>query len=449
MKRHSSFHVRGLVVLHPPRRRSWRRFLTLLGVAGVFLVGAAACGTEEGEVGEGVDFLGPEEVLELPACLELPPVTGVEVVAEGLETPWAMVQAPDGRVFLTERPGRIRVMEEGVLQPEPWFELPVREQDEVGLMGLALHPDFQENGYVYVMGTFPAPGSSGPLSILGPVTRRFRAWFLPYDEGTASVSRILRITDQNGLGAHPERVVDGIPARIIHGGGALAFDGEGLLIYSVGDGMAPWSSQDKSSLLGKLLRIDADEAAEGSGVEPFFGAMVASGIRNSQGIAAHPTTGDVFFIEHGPSGMDAEGGRRNMDELNQLVESSNYGWPVAAGAVRDPRFVTPLLEWTPALAPAGLALAETPDGGGGVVAYVTGLRGRGLARVVLRQNADSGEWTATCQDRLLQAEYGRLRSVLVEEDGSLLVGTSNRDGRGMAAPEDDRVLRVRFDGESP
>lgn len=438
-----------LGALHPLCRLWRRRALIPMGLMGVLLM-AGACGTNGEEPGEVVAFLEPQgEPEELPVCMNLPAVTGVEVVAEGLETPWAMAGASDGRVFLTERPGRIRVIEEGVLRPEPWFELPVREADEVGLMGLALHPRFEENGYLFVMGTFPAPGSSGPLAFLGPITRRLRAWFRPWDEGTASVSRIYRITDRDGQGVDPERVVDRIPARIIHGGGAMAFDDVGRLIYAVGDGMSPWSSQNEASLLGKLLRVDVDEALEGPGVEPYFGEIVASGVRNSQGIAVHPSTGDVFFIEHGPSGMDAEGGRRNRDELNHFGESDNYGWPMATGAVRDSRFRTPIYEWTPAIAPAGLALAETGGPGGEVVAYVAGLRGRVLVRMVLSRNEGSGEWVAGCQDRLLPSDHGRLRSVLVEPDGSLLVATSNRDGRGMAGPQDDRVLRVRFGGEPP
>jgi aldose sugar dehydrogenase len=399
-------------------------------------------GAEPGEV-----VLDPPSPTELPSCFAEPPLPEVTEVAGGLETPWAMAQAPDGRIFLTERPGRIRVIDEGRLLDEPWATVPVVEESELGLMGIALDPGFATNGIVYVMGRFPADSEGRFPGPLAPLVRRFRAWTRPHDEGTAFVMNVERYVEVDGRATGPERIVSGIPARVIHGGGALAIDDRGRLLVAVGEAGALWRAQEPRSALGKIL---ARENPAGAGDAPprLPDDVVASGVRNSQGIELHPASGTVLFIDHGPSGLEPEAFRQDRDELNVLVPGGNYGWPTEAGTVRDPAFLAPVVDWSPAIAPAGLAVSDGP-GGEGIVAWVTGLRGQALHRVHLVPDDGPAGWRAACQDRLLDGDFGRLRAVLVDDSGAVWVGTSNRDGRGRVRDGDDRILVVAPESVAP
>ena len=199
---------------------------------------------------------------------------GYEVVASDLEVPWDLGFARDGRIFLTERPGRIRVIENDALRSQPWARLDVVATGEAGLTAIALHPDFEENGYLYVLGTFRG------------------------DQGLEN--RVVRLTDSGGRGADQQVIVDGLPAARIHAGSALDFGPDGLLYVTSGDATNPQLAQQPDALNGKLLRYQADGTpAPGN---PLGGPVYALGLRNPQGLDWH-TSGAILASEHGPSGL--------------------------------------------------------------------------------------------------------------------------------------------------
>ncbi|MGE5618858.1 MAG: PQQ-dependent sugar dehydrogenase [Sphingomonadaceae bacterium] len=332
----------------------------------------------------------------------------VEVVASGLNTPWALAFAPDGRLFFTERPGRIRVIVDGQLLPDPVAVLPAVTTAESGLMGLALDPNFAQNGQIYVMYTREA----GPGQL---------------------ANRLSRLTVQGNQAGGETVLLDGIPAATIHDGGRLRFGPDGKLYVTTGDAAASSLAQDIGSVAGKVLRINPDGTIPED--NPFPGSPVFTfGHRNPQGLAFQPGTGQLFSTEHGPSGND---------EVNVLQAGGNYGWPGVQGAAGDSRFIDPILVFNPAVAPAGATFydADRLFEWTGSLFFAT-LRGGHLHRVVLG-GPDSRQVVA--QERLFEGDFGRLREVTQGPDGLIYFTTSNRDGRGNPAAEDDRILRITLD----
>jgi glucose/arabinose dehydrogenase len=318
----------------------------------------------------------------------------VETVAQGLEVPWGLAFAPDGRLFVTERPGRLRVVHEGRLAPAPLATLPVAATGEGGLMGLALDPAFARSGHLYVCYTTPA--------------------------GPDLVNRVARLTVREGRTADHRVILDGLPGARIHDGCRLGFGPDGKLYVTAGDAAEPRLAQRADSPAGKILRIEPDGGTPAD--NPLRGSPVFSlGHRNPQGLA-WDGAGRLFAAEHGPSAHD---------EVNRIRPGRNYGWPEAAGRAGDGRYEDPLVEsGSDTWAPSGLA-ALGPD------LYVAALRGRKLLRI--RVEGDG----ARLLPPLLDGTHGRLRAVVVGPDGALYVSTSNRDGRGSPAREDDRILRLR------
>ncbi len=334
------------------------------------------------------------------------------MIARGLEVPWAVDFAPDGRAFLTERVGRVRIIRNGVLQPEPWATLPAAAGPdmEMGLLGLGLDPDFPRNGFVYV--------------------------YYTYRNASAQLrNRLVRLRDDAGHGVVDRVLVDDMPAAQSHDGGRLKFGPDGKLYLTVGDTEREQLAQDRQSLAGKVLRLERDGAAPLD--NPFGGSRVYSfGHRNPQGLAWHPD-GGLFETEHGPSGNPARGQACCHDEVNRIEPGANYGWPAVFGIAGDKRFVDPLHEsGNDTWAPSGAAFVTRGALRGSFL--FAALRGQHLHRLVF--GADGR--TVVFEERLLQNQFGRLRDVVETPDGSLWVLTSNRDGRARPAPDDDRVLRV-------
>ncbi|HEX8392813.1 MAG TPA: PQQ-dependent sugar dehydrogenase [Longimicrobium sp.] len=341
----------------------------------------------------------------------------LDTVATGLKVPWDLAFAPDERIFVTERDGRIRVVERGVLRPEPWATLAVSRRSELGLMGIALAPDFARSGHVFVVGSFRTGGDSVE-------------------------NRVYRLTEHNGRGGEQVMVLGGIRVAKYHAGAALRFGPDGMLYLTTGDATHPGTSQDSTALTGKVLRLRPDGGVPAD--NPIAGSYVyARGVRNPQGLAWHPRTGHLFAPDHGPTRLPREWFRAGRDELNVILPGANYGWPEASGDAGGPEFVRPLVEWTPALAPGGMAFytgTEFPWAGD---AFVAGLRGQRLMRIVLQPAPGTRTgWRAAAAEPLFAGQLGRIRTVVMGPDGSLYLTTSNRDGRGTPRPGDDLLLRI-------
>jgi len=329
----------------------------------------------------------------------------VEVVATGLEVPWALAFAPDGRLFFTERPGRIRVIVDGRLLAEPVATLPVAAVGEGGLMGLTLDPEFARNGYLYVMYT--------------------------YRDGQNRLrNKVSRLTEWGNKAGEEKVLLEGIPGANIHDGGRLKFGLDGKLYITTGDAAETGLAQRTDSVAGKVLRINADGSIPAD--NPFPGSPVYSyGHRNPQGLAWHPVTGRLFSTEHGPVGND---------EVNIIQPGQNYGWPEVSGKGGAPKFSDPIIAFSPSIAPSGATFysgSELSPWKGDL--FFTTLVGQHLHRIVLR----APDFASVERDeRLFSGEYGRLREIVQGPDGFLYFATSNRDGRGWPSPEDDRILRI-------
>jgi glucose/arabinose dehydrogenase len=340
----------------------------------------------------------------------------LDTIAAGLDVPWSLAFAPDGRVFLTERAGRVRVLEHGKLRPAPWATLPVVPPADsgAGLLGLALAPDFPVSGAIFLVGSFRT--GSGELE-----------------------NRLLRLTDSAGVGVAPRVVLGRIPSARAHAGSAVAFGPDGFLYLSAGDAFRPERASDTASLGGKILRLRPDGTVPPD--NPVPGSPVyALGLRNVQGLAWDPESGALFATEHGPSNWPWEGGRRDHDELNVIRRGVHYGWPLAIGVARDSRFADPIAVWTPAIAPSGIAFYSGHYAPWRGSLLVGALKGRELRRLTLTRESKGG-WRVTAHESLYAPDLlGRIRAVAVAPDGAVWFTTSNRqtpDGR-----PDDRIYRL-------
>jgi glucose/arabinose dehydrogenase len=343
----------------------------------------------------------------------------VETVATGLEIPWAMAFAPDGRLFVTERPGRLRVVVNGVLQEKPIAEFPeVKSARETGLMGLALHPHFARNRWLYV--AYAYVGKERYVRV-----ERFR------ETGDALVER--------------KTIIEDIPAANYHAGCRIKFGPDGKLYITTGDATSGRYAQRLDSLHGKTLRVNDDGSIPGD--NPFAGVAGARaeiysyGHRNSQGLDWQPWTGRMFQTEHGPTsildGIDFIYANGGGDEVNFVQPGKNYGWPVIHHQRRRSFMETPLLEYTPAVAPAGATFYRgTLFPQWRESFFFANLKDQSLIRVAFNGARVVG------QERLLHREFGRLRDIAEGPDGALYFCTSNRDPYGKASPEDDRILRI-------
>jgi len=334
----------------------------------------------------------------------------VETLVTDLEVPWSLAFAPDGRLFVAERPGRVRVIRDGEVQPNPWATIAVRAFGEGGLMGLALHPDFADQPWVYVCYT--------------------------YADGQLMQNRISRFREVAGAAGSEEVLLEHIPGAFMHDGCRLKFGPDGKLYATTGDAGSRQQAQDLGSLAGKILRMNPDGSVPND--NPFGPAsrVYTYGHRNPQGLALHPGTGWLFETEHGPSFEVTVG---NYDEVNVIMPGANYGWPLAIGAPHLAEYRDPLLSYPDAaVPPAGATFylsTHIPQWTGNF--FFTSLGAQHLQRVVLDT---AGNVVAI--ERLFTGVYGRLRDVVEGPDGALYVSTSNRDGRTQPRADDDRILRI-------
>jgi glucose/arabinose dehydrogenase len=326
----------------------------------------------------------------------------VEATVTNLQIPWSLNFAPDGRLFVTERPGRVRIVSANGSNELALTLNDVYAQGEAGLLGLALDPEFAQNRFVYIYYSAVVPGTA--------------------------VNRIVRYREVNSRLGEPAVLLDNIPAGNIHDGGRLRFGPDGLLYASAGDASNANLAQDVTSLAGKFLRLNRDGSVPRD--NRFSSPVYTFGHRNPQGFDWHPVTGELWAAEHGQVGND---------EVNAIRAGLNYGWPRIEGADTLPGMETPVTFFSPAIAPSGASFyrgQRFPQFANNL--FVATLRGTHLLRLVI----DPFSRRVTAQERLLEGAYGRLRDVVTGPDGYLYFCTNNRDGRGTLAGDDDRVLRL-------
>lgn len=339
-----------------------------------------------------------------------------ETVAKGFDTIWELAWGSDNTIWVTERPGIISRVNPTTGAKTPIGQINVAESGESGLLGMAFHPDFPQQPFIYLMHTYRA--SSGGL-----------------------LNRLVRMRyDGTSLGT-PETLLENIPGELNHDGARIAVGPDRLLYVSTGDASREPLAQDRNSLAGKVLRLTLDGgAAPGN---PFGNRTYSYGHRNPQGLVFDKARGFLYLTEHGPS---------DNDEVNRIEMGRNYGWPTVrgkcdgdAGSGEIPfcqanNVVEPLANWSPTIAPSGADLytSSAIRGWQGSLLF-TSLKGNALYRLTL--SADGRQVVA--QERLFHNTFGRLRDVLVAPDGAVYLGTSNRDGRGSPTADDDRIIRIR------
>lgn len=340
---------------------------------------------------------------------ELKPVT----VARGLANPWAMAFLPDGRLLVTERAGRLRIVDAQGRVGEPLAGLPpIAATGQCGLLDVVLHPDFTRNGLIFF--TFAEPGDAGQGGNSTAV-------------GRAKLSGD-RLSEVRTIFSQKPKV----DSRL-HCGSRLVFGRDGKLFVGLGDRFTRMQdAQNPANHLGKIVRIDIDGQAPAD--NPFVGKpdtvpeLWSLGHRNIQGAALHPVTGELWASEHGPQGGD---------EINVVDGGRNYGWPLVTygrnygSGTRigeegpKPGFEQPLKTWVPtSIAPSGMAFltSDRYPGWKGQL-FIGALREQALLRLTLDGRKVVGE------ERLLTTLGERIRDVRQGLDGWLYLLTDNADGR--------------------
>lgn len=353
----------------------------------------------------------------VPASKNVPEFR-VETVATNLEVVWSIVFAPDNRIFLTERPGRVRVIENGKLRVEPFFIVPdIEPSGESGLMGMTLHPQFTENHFVYLAYAYQ-------------------------DKGKQRV-RVARYRETGETLIDAKIIIEYIPAARYHSGTRLKFGPDGKLYVTTGDATNQSEAQKLNTLAGKTLRLNDDGSVPDD--NPFVNQKDARpeiwtyGHRNAQGMDFQPGSNLMFQTEHGPSLIDGVSlfKRSGGDEINIVEKGKNYGWAKISHQMRREGMETPIIEYSPAIAPAsgmfyrGDMFPEFKNN-----FFFGTLKGQSLIRLVLDGRR------IVSQDVLLEKQYGRIRDVAEAPDGTIYFSTSNRDGRGNSKQDDDRVMRI-------
>jgi aldose sugar dehydrogenase len=332
----------------------------------------------------------------------------VTTVTEGLEHPWGMAFLPgDEGILVTERPGRLRLVQGGQLRTDPIRGVPeVRARGQGGLLDVALHPEFATNRYVYL--TYSKPGQRG---------------------GTTALARG-RLEGGALTGVQDLFVADAWSDGGQHFGSRIVFDRSGYLYLTIGDRGDGPRAQNLGDHTGSVIRLHDDGRVPAD--NPFVGRAGARpeifsyGHRNPQGMVLHPETGEVWLNEHGP---------RGGDEINRVVAGRNYGWPeFSFGNHYDGRRIPnpdpsadlemPLLHWTPSIAPSGMTFytGDAFPGWRGSV-FVGALAGEHLRRVEFDGS------TPVREETLLSDRGWRIRAVATGPDGFLYLLVDDRRGR--------------------
>jgi len=413
----------------PPREAmrnkeaNMRSTLISILTAGALALPAAA--QERPTVGDPPEM--PEETFHME-----PDGIAVEPYVTGLEAVWDIVFLPDGSALVSERPGRIRYVDpDGNLQEEPWAapDPVVGDENGGGMMGLALHPEFPEKPWVYVM--YTTGEYAGPAN------------------------RISRFRHDGTTGVDEEVIVDLMPAGETHFGGRIDFGPDGMLYATQGDTGHRTSAQSTRDLRGSIMRFTPEGDIPEDNPWPET-PVWAKGLRNVAGLAFHPDTGALFAADHGPSGewQDPLIGAR--DEVNIVHSGENFGWPMAVGAPGLSEYQDPIMMWDEApLPPGDLTFYDhdlMPELKGDL--FLATLRTEALMR--FRFEDEEHPYRVTGIERWFTdrdlgntplgegpSQFGRLRAAAIGPDGAIYIGTTNRDrGRGTLREGDDRVLRI-------
>ena len=402
-----------------PTRRLGGLCIALLLLAGCSSHQAAARPTpgRGGSPAASAPAPSPPRALAPPGPLNF----RVDTVAAGLQVPWALAFLPGGTILVTERPGRVRVISNGQLQPGPALSLDVDSApgNESGLLGMAVHPGFPNPPYVYA--------------------------YYTYDRASVGkTDRVSRFTYAAGTLSDEHVILDGLKGgSCCHFGGRIGFGPDGMLYVTVGDAQQPARAVDPASPNGKVLRVRDDGSIPVD--NPFSGSPAwAYGLRNPEGLA-WDAGGRLYVSNNGPTG---EFGLFHNDEIDLIQRGAFYGWPVKAGNTPagrpqdygNPPDRVPPVAWSGnsvTWAPSGMTF-YSPRAGEQPTLLVAGLAAQALLRFTIPPESPG---TSSGEEVLLRGP-GRLRDAESGPDGCLYVLTSNRDGRGSPQPGDDKVLRL-------
>lgn len=319
----------------------------------------------------------------------------LKIVADNLNIPWAVSFLPGGEVIITERPGTLYFKNAGKrISVENVFHF-----GEGGLLGLAVHPDFSNNKWIYL--------------------------YFTTEENNNILNKIERYKLENYGFSEKTVILEGIAGAMFHNGGRIAFGPDGFLYIATGDATKSEESQDINSLSGKILRIKDDGLIPKD--NPFSNAVFAYGFRNPQGLA-WDEQGRLWATDHGRSGVLS-----GLDELNLVEKGKNYGWPEIQGNEAKEGMVAPVINSgaTKTWAPAGAAFMN-----GSV--FFGGLRGEALFEYDISGNL---------LKKYFEKDFGRIREVFAGPDGFLYFTTSNRDGRGDLKNNDDKLVKIKMQSE--
>jgi glucose/arabinose dehydrogenase len=320
----------------------------------------------------------------------------VSVIATNLDTPWAIAFLPDKSLLVTERPGRLQHITNKGIELVANIQ-DVKEVGEGGLLGITLHPKFQENNYIYLYLTYRL-------------------------EKDSTLNKVVRYKYLDNKLSDEKTIIDNIPGASNHNGGRIKFGPDGNLYITTGDAQVSSQAQNTNNLAGKILRV-TDEGKKVAD-NPFNNFVYSYGHRNPQGIA-WDKKGNLWETEHGrslPTGYD---------EINLIVKGKNYGWPTIEGDKQKQGMITPKLNSgaTNTWAPSGTTFVESS-------LFFGGLRGQALFEAKIENDK-----VIDLRKHLYQ-DYGRIRDVVLGPDNMLYITTSNNDGRGRPKENDDKIIKV-------
>ncbi len=322
----------------------------------------------------------------------------MEVIAQDLNIPWEIAFLPGGDILVTERSGdllRIKDDAEKKIKIEG-----VKHIGEGGLLGMALHPNYPKNGYLYL--------------------------YLTAEIENGLINRVERYRFNEEKNELEDKMVilDNIPGAKYHDGGRIEFGPDGYLYITTGDATNEQLAQNKDSLAGKILRINDDGSVPND--NPFGNAVYSYGHRNPQGLA-WDDQGRLWSAEHGPSVTDS-----GQDEINLIKPGANYGWPESRGEKVIQGTTGPVIQsgrddtW----APAGAEII-------GNKLLFAGLRGEAI------YEANIEEESLTELKMNFRQDLGRLRAIRQGPDGRIYITTSNQDGRGSLNEGDDKLIAIK------